>query len=102
MRAAVRVHVRCFAPRNASDTGLRPGVGIASLGIRIVAMDFRIDDRDLSAFLVYAARERSLDASLRAATKYGRSDEHRRSIDALRELNKKMLFRETRRDAYPF
>jgi hypothetical protein len=62
------------------------------------AMNYSIDDRDLSAFLVYAARERSLDASLRAANKYGRSDEHRKSIDALRELNKKMLFRETRRD----
>ena len=62
----------------------------------------RIDDRDLSAFLVYAARERSLDASLRAANKYGRSEEHKKSIDALRELNKKMLFRETRRDVHPF
>jgi hypothetical protein len=50
--------------------------------------------------LVYANRERSLDASLRAADRYGRSDEHRRSIDALRELNKKMLFRETRRDIH--
>ncbi|HEV3088140.1 MAG TPA: hypothetical protein VGX96_13030 [Candidatus Elarobacter sp.] len=66
------------------------------------AMNFRIDERDLSAFLVYAARERSLDASLRAANKYGRSDEHKKSIDALRELNKKMLFRETRRDVHPF
>ena len=65
-------------------------------------MNFRLDDRDLSAFLVYAARERSLDASLRAATKYGRSEEHKRSIDALRELNKKMLYRETRRDIQPF
>ena len=65
-------------------------------------MNFRIDERDLSAFLVYAARERSLDASLRAATKYGRSEEHKRSIDALRELNKKMLYRETRRDIQPF
>ena len=57
----------------------------------------KINDRDLAAFLVYCARERSLDASLRAANKYGRSDEHKKSIDALRELNKKMLFRETRR-----
>jgi hypothetical protein len=65
-------------------------------------MNFRLDDRDLSAFLVYAARERSLDASLRAATKYGRSEEHKRSIDALRELNKKMLYRETRRDIQQF
>jgi hypothetical protein len=64
-------------------------------------MNYHIDDRDLMAFLVYAARERSLDASFRAATKYGHSDEHRRSIDALRELNKKMLFRDTRRDVYP-
>jgi len=60
-------------------------------------MNFQIDERDLNAFLVYAARERSLDQSLRNATKYGRATEHRRSIDALRELNKKMLFRETRR-----
>ncbi|HTW84725.1 MAG TPA: hypothetical protein VMD91_11700 [Candidatus Sulfotelmatobacter sp.] len=65
-------------------------------------MEFRIDDKDLSAFLVYASRERSLDASLRAANRYGRSDEHRRSIDALRELNKKMLFRETRRNSHFF
>jgi hypothetical protein len=65
-------------------------------------MNMHIDDRDLSAFLVYASRERSLDASLRAANRYGRSDEHRRSIDALRELNKKMLFRETRRDSHSF
>ncbi|MBD5634698.1 MAG: hypothetical protein IAI49_09490 [Candidatus Eremiobacteraeota bacterium] len=61
-------------------------------------MEFRIDERDLSAFLVYASRERSLDASLRAASKYGRTQEHQKSIDALRELNKKMLFRETRRN----
>jgi len=59
----------------------------------------RIDDRDLAAFLVYATRERSLDSSLRAASKYSRSEDHARSIDALRELNKKMLFRETRRTA---
>jgi hypothetical protein len=65
-------------------------------------MNYRIEDRDLSAFLVYASRERSLDASLRAANRYGRSDEHRRSIDALRELNKKMLFRETRRNSNLF
>jgi hypothetical protein len=72
------------------------------LGNFLATMNFRLDDRDLSAFLVYAARERSLDASLRAATKYGRSEEHKRSIDALRELNKKMLYRETRRDIQPF
>ncbi len=63
--------------------------------------NYQIDERDLSAFLVYAARERSLDASLRAANKYGRSEEHKKSIDALRELNKKMLFRETRREQRP-
>lgn len=56
-----------------------------------------IDDRDLAAFLIYAARERSLDKSLRAAIKYGRSEEHQKSIAALRELNRKVLFRETRR-----
>ena len=61
-------------------------------------MEIQLDDRALSAFLVYAARERSLDASLRAANRFSRSDEHRKSIDALRELNKRMLFRETRRD----
>lgn len=61
-------------------------------------MNFRVDDRDLSAFLIYAARERSLDASLNAATRFSRSDDHRKSIDALRDLNKRMLFRETRRD----
>lgn len=31
-----------------------------------------IDDRALRSFLQYAARERSMDASLRAAQKYGR------------------------------
>lgn len=61
-------------------------------------MNFRVDDRDLAAFLIYAARERSLDASLDAATRFARSDDHRKSIDALRDLNKRMLFRETRRD----
>ena len=70
------------------------------VGILSAAMFMPLDDRDLQAFLVYANRERSLDASLRAANRYGRSEEHRRSIDALRELNKKMLFRETRRDIH--
>lgn len=56
-----------------------------------------VRERDLAIFIIYAARERSLDASLRAAQKYGRSDEHKKSIDALRELNKRMLFRETDR-----
>ena len=65
-------------------------------------MSFHVDDHDLSAFLVYAARERSLDASLRAANAFARSDEHRKSIEALRELNKRMLFRETRRDWHFF
>ncbi len=60
-------------------------------------MKFQATDRDFTAFLLYAARERSLDASLRSIDASGRSDDHRRSIDALRELNKKMLFRETRR-----
>lgn len=61
-------------------------------------MNFRVNDRDLSAFLVYAARERSLDASLRAATRFARTEDHRKSIEALRDLNRRMLFRETRRD----
>jgi hypothetical protein len=53
------------------------------------------DDRDYAAFVIYAARELSLDASLRNAAPFS-GEEHRRSIAALRELNKKMLFKETR------
>ncbi len=56
-----------------------------------------IDERDLRAFLVYAARERSLDASMRIA-RVTQSVEHRQSIELLRELNRRILFRETRRD----
>jgi hypothetical protein len=63
-------------------------------------MNFHVSDSDLAAFLVYAKRERSLDASLRAVSKYSHSDEHRKSIDALRQLNCKMLFRETRRTTH--
>ena len=59
-------------------------------------MRFTIDDRDLAAFLVYAARERSLDAAQRAAGNSVGSADHRQSIAALRELNRKMLLRETR------
>ncbi len=55
-----------------------------------------VDDRDLSAFLIYAARERALDESLHNAARFAQGDEHRKSIEALRELNKRMLFRETR------
>jgi hypothetical protein len=55
-----------------------------------------VDDRDLSAFLIYAARERALDESLHNAARFAHSDEDRKSIEALRELNKRMLFRETR------
>jgi hypothetical protein len=51
---------------------------------------------DLAAFVVYAARERSFDASLASAAKFGRSNEHKKTIDALRELNLKTLFRSTR------
>lgn len=58
---------------------------------------YSLDDRDFAAFLVYAARELSLDASLRAAEGTPHAEEHRQSITALRELNKKMLFKETRR-----
>lgn len=54
-----------------------------------------IDDRDFAAFVVYSARELSLDASMRNAD-IANGAEHRRSIAALRELNKKMLFKETR------
>ncbi len=57
---------------------------------------YTFEDRDFQAFMVYAARERSLDASLRQAAHLQRSMEHRKSIAALRELNKKMLFKETR------
>jgi len=66
----------------------------------VTIMKQQFDDKDYSAFLVYAARERSLDASLRTASKFARGDEHRKSIDALRELNKKMLFRETRKQSW--
>jgi hypothetical protein len=65
-------------------------------------MDFHIDDRDLAAFLIYAARERSLDASMHAASRFSRVEDHRASIDALRELNRRMLIRETRRDGRSF
>jgi hypothetical protein len=61
-------------------------------------MEFHVDDRDLAAFLVYAARERSLDQSLYAAGRFSRVEDHRASIDALRELNRRMLIRETRRE----
>ncbi|MGB8265019.1 MAG: hypothetical protein WCE44_01720 [Candidatus Velthaea sp.] len=57
----------------------------------------QVDDRDLAAFLAYAARERSLDASLRLAARNGRGDAQRKSIETLRELNKRMLIRETTR-----
>ena len=59
-------------------------------------MKFQVRDHDLSAFLAYAARERSLDASMRAADRFGASEEHRRTISALREFNRKMLMHETR------
>jgi hypothetical protein len=55
-----------------------------------------IADRDLTAFLVYAARERALDESQRRANLLSDSADHCTSIDALRELNKRLLFRETR------
>jgi hypothetical protein len=62
----------------------------------IIARVTFIDNRDLYAFFVYSARERSLDASLRAAQKYGRSEEHKKSISALRDLNFAMLRRESK------
>jgi hypothetical protein len=61
-------------------------------------MDFTVDDRDLAAFLIYAARERSLDASAQSVGRFSRVEDHRASIEALRELNRRMLIRETRRD----
>lgn len=60
-----------------------------------------LDDRDLSAFLIYAARERALDESLHNSHRFAHGDEHRKSIEALRELNKRMLFRETRHGRRP-
>ncbi|HXP94355.1 MAG TPA: hypothetical protein VN905_12870 [Candidatus Binatia bacterium] len=56
---------------------------------------YTIDDRGYAAFVIYAARELSLDASERNAGGMN-GEEHRRSIAALRELNKRMLFKETR------
>jgi hypothetical protein len=56
---------------------------------------YTIDDRDFTSFIIYAARELSLDASARNTINVN-GDEHRRSIAALRELNKRMLFKETR------
>ena len=55
---------------------------------------------DFIAFVRYANRERSLDASLRAAHAYGSADQ-RASVAALRELNKHRLFRETDRTKPP-
>lgn len=55
-------------------------------------------NRDLQAFLAYAARERGLDASLKAAHKYGRPAEHTHSTEALRALDRKMLLRDRRRE----
>ena len=56
---------------------------------------------DFIAFVRYANRERSLDASLRAAHAYGSADDQRASVAALRELNKHRLFRETDRSKPP-
>ena len=55
---------------------------------------------DFTAFIRYANRERSLDASTRAAQKYGRPQDLT-PVAALREINKRMLFRETTRNAPP-
>ena len=58
---------------------------------------YQIDERAFDAFLIYAARERSLDNSLRESDGILHATEHRRAIASLRELNKSMLFQETRR-----
>ncbi len=58
---------------------------------------YQIDERALDAFLVYAARERSLDDSVRESDGMLHAAEHRRAIASLRELNKAMLFQDTRR-----
>ena len=53
---------------------------------------------DFTAFIRYANRERSLDASVDAAQEHNRSESQVASVRVLRELNKKMLFRETNRN----
>ena len=58
-------------------------------------MDFQVRESDLAAFVIYASRERSLDAALRVAEKQGRFQEHRKSVAKLRELNYEMLMSET-------
>ncbi len=56
---------------------------------------YTVDDRIYAAFVIYATRELSLDASSQNAGNTN-GEEHRRSIEALRDLNKRMLFKETR------
>jgi hypothetical protein len=59
-------------------------------------VNFSITDHDLEAFVLYARRESSLDQSLRAAEALGEGEEHKRSLNALREINKWKLFQSTR------
>jgi len=54
-----------------------------------------VTERGLAAFLAYARRELSLDASLRAGRTYGRGEEHRQSVAGLRDLNRRTLLRDS-------
>jgi hypothetical protein len=59
-------------------------------------LPFKVDPRDLAAFIPYAKRERLLDLSQREATKY-RSPEALAAVEGLREINLKALIRRTSR-----
>lgn len=56
----------------------------------------RVRDSDLSAFLIYARRELTLDAALADAQRRGAGDDRKQSLEILRDLNKKALFAQTR------
>ena len=61
-------------------------------------MNYKIDDRDLARFFVYAARERGLDVLLLTAEERGSPEAQKKWLRALRDLNKMALFQETKRD----
>jgi hypothetical protein len=63
-------------------------------------MPYLIDDADLDAFLVYAMRERNLDAAQRQADAQSASNDHRTSLAVLRELNLRLLIRDTTRTKF--
>ena len=56
---------------------------------------------DFAAFIRYANRERSLDASANAARKNGSTQGELMPLASLREINKKMLFRESTHNKPP-